>query len=454
MKFNYLYNLLNERLSDEEKESAEFHKTLRQKTLQFGMFKEERTIYPLGKFSVDIEPDIKVRDKLKELGYTITDYKQGLAREHEETRPDRVTKIGKILQKANATEELELFNARLKIGSQNVLKSEVELYLLVSHNPKDIAGMSTDKGWESCRNLRDGHYKQDCLDDIKEGHMVAYLLRKPNDLNNITDEEIDKAIARISIKRLIAKSDPVNYLFAAEARIYGNEEIAKQVHMREKLESLLKESNKQTYDISKAKYAVKLPSKTQSDTFALNTRIPIKDVQLNTLEELMEYIGVPTKNYKVLSSGMVDVMGYSVNLSDMNLEIVPIRFNLVDGDFDCSRNNLRNINNFPIDITGSLNISGNKNVNFSLMKTDNSVYKGCPIKVKHFWAYTANLKSLKGCPKYCLGAFNVSYNKLTSLEYFPKFIGGLCSVNNNTTEFNESDLPIDLQQGDFFKFVA
>lgn len=455
MKFNYIYNLLNERLSDEEKDSAQFHKTMRSKTLQFGMFKEERTLYPLGKFSIDIEAPIEIRDKLKELGYTITDYKQGLAREHEETREDRVTKIGKILQRANVTKELEVFNNRLRVGSQNVLKTEDELCLLISHNPKDIAGMSTDKSWESCRNLRSGHYKQDCLDDIKEGHMVAYLIRKPKDLNNISDEEIDKAIARISIKRLISKSDSTHYMFVAEVKTYGNESIARHIYMREKLEELLKESNKQTYDISKAKYALKLPSKTQTDTFLYHghIRMPLKDLQLNTLEEFMEYIDVPSNNYKVLKSGMVDVIGSSVYLDDMNLEIIPIKFNLIDGNFTCSNNNLSNMNNGPLNVTGIFQVTNNKNPNFTLSRTDTTAVLGCPTKVQAFFAYNSKLKSLKGCPLYCMSYFNVMNNDLTSLNFFPKFIGAKCSLGNNPGNFTENDLPLDLQRGPDFKFV-
>ncbi len=93
-------------------------------------------------------------------------------------------------------------------------------------------------------------------------------------------------------------------------------------------------------------------------------------------------------------NGKVDVGG-DVKMNDMNLTEIPVKFGRVDGNFDCSNN---------------------------------------------------NLKTLKNCPDYVGGDFRCNFNKLTSLEFYPTSIDGKfdCYKNNLTNYFKnlkEEDFP-------------
>ena len=44
-----------------------------------------------------------------------------------------------------------------------------------THNPDDVAGSSTDKGWISCLNTKHGIYKDSVAHDISNGSVIAYL---------------------------------------------------------------------------------------------------------------------------------------------------------------------------------------------------------------------------------------------------------------------------------------
>ena len=85
------------------------------------------------------------------------------------------------------------------------------------------------------------------------------------------------------------------------------------------------------------------------------------------------------ENYSINSDGSIDVNG-NVNLYDMNLTELPLKFNKVSGDFDCSYN---------------------------------------------------KLTSLEGCPSYVGGSFNCSYNCLTTLENSPKKVYGSFNCTDN-----------------------
>ena len=87
-------------------------------------------------------------------------------------------------------------------------------YIIVSKHAYDIAGMSTNRGWSSCMNLYQGSNAHYIQHDVKEGTLVAYLVRE-NDL------DIKNPTARISIKPFIDVSDETSVLYEPEDAIYG-----------------------------------------------------------------------------------------------------------------------------------------------------------------------------------------------------------------------------------------
>lgn len=67
------------------------------------------------------------------------------------------------------------------------------------------------------------------------------------------------------------------------------------------------------------------------------------------IEHICEYYGI--ENYSINPDGSIDVDG-GVHLFNRNLLTIPIKFNKVSGNFDCSWNNLTTLENSPIEVGG------------------------------------------------------------------------------------------------------
>lgn len=132
---------------------------------------------------VDLEVPTEIKEYLAKQNMTVSDYKLGLA-----LMPDgkRKVSIGKILKDPKVKKIYDSDPQRKNLKS-------VPAWAVISRHPYDIVGMSFDRGWSSCMNLESGEYKEHLIDDVKQGTLVAYLLR-----NN--DKNINNPIARIAIK--------------------------------------------------------------------------------------------------------------------------------------------------------------------------------------------------------------------------------------------------------------
>ena len=73
--------------------------------------------------------------------------------------------------------------------------------ICISMHPYDIAGMSTDRGWSSCMNLRGGSNRKFVQQDVSSGTLIAYLI-DPKDKN------INKPIARALAKPYFERVKP------------------------------------------------------------------------------------------------------------------------------------------------------------------------------------------------------------------------------------------------------
>lgn len=111
---------------------------------------------------------------------------------------------------------IKVFNARFNINSVK----DMECLVVISRDPYDIAGMSTDRRWKSCmrlpkhRNDDGGQYRYYVMADLLEGTLIAYLIEK-------NDRDIDNPYARVLIKPFINKNNDV-YL-APEDKVYYDE---------------------------------------------------------------------------------------------------------------------------------------------------------------------------------------------------------------------------------------
>lgn len=129
-----------------------------------------------------------------------------------------------------------------------------------------------------------------------------------------------------------------------------------------------------------------------------------------------KYRLVPSKQYGF----KVNVEG-DVYLHEKNLNIIPVKFNKVSGNFSCLKNNLTSLEFCPTYLGGNLMCSFNQLTSL----------EHCPKCVGNFYCNNNKLTSLEFCPESVGGYFNCSNNDLSNLEFCPKEIRGdfICHSN-------------------------
>ena len=119
------------------------------------------------------------------------------------------------------------------------------------------------------------------------------------------------------------------------------------------------------------------------------------------------------RNYVINKDGSIDVYG-GVDLSNRNLDRLPLKFNKVSNYFYCKNNNLTTLEGCPIWVGNSFHCYENKLVNLT----------GCPSYVGDtFYCSNNYLTNLIGSPKKVGSSFFCYSNKLTSLEGAPNYVG-------------------------------
>jgi hypothetical protein len=117
------------------------------------------------------------------------------------------------------------------------------------------------------------------------------------------------------------------------------------------------------------------------------------------------------KQYNIVNFNLIEDIeyGYVVNVNQTvkliatKLVEIKVKFNIINGDFDCSRNKLTSL-------------------------------KGSPESVKNFYCYTNKLETLEFSPKIVTQAFHCVDNQLTSLIGSPKIVDSFyCSENKLTS---------------------
>ena len=106
------------------------------------------------------------------------------------------------------------------------------------------------------------------------------------------------------------------------------------------------------------------------------------------------------ENYTINSDGSIDVDD-NVKLCNKKLTKLPLKFNKVNGYFDCSSNNLTTLEGSPKEINGD------------------------------FWCRINYLTSFEFVPKIIRGSFNCSYNNVKTFEYFPNFVKNIFDCGYN-----------------------
>lgn len=112
----------------------------------------------------------------------------------------------------------------------------------------------------------------------------------------------------------------------------------------------------------------------------------------------------------------------TVNLASLNLDFIPVKFNIIEGSFICSGNLLKNLDFAPEKVFGDFNCNATKITSL----------KGAPKLVTGvFTCMKNNLKTLEGCPEKVGMEFICIGVGLTTLKFLPKSVGGLFFMSDN-----------------------
>lgn len=199
---------------------------------------DRRAYFPFRMSNEGQQIDPEIGMFLQQEGCEVTDYRGGHC-----TRGGRDYRIGKLIQQAykrdmkilqdrmNSTyddqgrdqlqnQEIELnkkYNNLMNLFStssiRNMKDEGNEFLIVLSDLPKDIAMMSTDRGWTSCMNLDEGAQADDVYCEVEQGGIVAYLI-------GANDKDIKNPYARLLIKRFDNKAGQ-SYAIP-EKKVYGN----------------------------------------------------------------------------------------------------------------------------------------------------------------------------------------------------------------------------------------
>lgn len=166
--------------------------------------------------SVELQPPSKVASFVSQRGYSISNYRAGLATE---PKYNRSVRIGRILQAHNAPKDvLQAYHE----DPQRTRRSVDSHAIVFTRDPYDISGCSTGRSWKSCLTMANpestdpearkggAHYRQ-LSQDIARGVINAYLVAAD-------DHHISDPIARIRIKPYIHKD---HVIYRPEPTIYG-----------------------------------------------------------------------------------------------------------------------------------------------------------------------------------------------------------------------------------------
>ena len=118
--------------------------------------------------------------------------------------------MGKVLTMFGKSDETALDLLQKYNNEKSVVaNTDTEYLMVISKHPYDIGGMSTDRNWKSCMNLRGGEDRHYVEIDIELGTIISYLVEK-------NDKNIQDPVSRILIKPYINEDDQDDILYGIE----------------------------------------------------------------------------------------------------------------------------------------------------------------------------------------------------------------------------------------------
>jgi len=362
----------------------------------------------------EIPISVEINDFFKENGFEIVDVRNNKAKNLKDGRIVSIMKILESLRKVNP--ELVAYYIKQYDEQRSLMLDKKEKIMVISKSAYDIAGMSTDRKWGSCMDIRGKHENIIYVPlEIETGTLVSYLV-------NPSDKNINKPYARVLIKPYLNRKDETDVLYGIEHDIvrYGKRD----PEYIKTLINLLDKAQGEKIGIFELNPTSYLDFGKQ-----IEIRTPIfndyKKMSIEDIEKVLNFLKI--KNYKINDDNSIDVDGdvYISGLGELGLKKIPIQFNRVSGRFSCSSNQLKSLEGAPREVGGTFSCDNNK------LKS----LEGAPTKVGgHFDCSINKLKSLEGAPTEIRGHFDCSINKLKSLEGSPIGVKGNFKCNNNQLE--------------------
>lgn len=329
-------------------------------------------------------------DLLKDQGFKEINYDDNYA-----IKGKQRYKIGKVLNKLDSS----LVDDYKK---DKTYKPKSNLEIVISRHPYDIAGMSTDRDWNSCMKLslgendQDGQYAKRIDCDIKFGTLIAYLIKED-------DKNIKNPIVRVLIKPFI--DNKKNVYLVTEQVVYSKASISD--HMQDSFRLQVKnyidenwnKDKKGIFKFIEGMYSDKMPPFIVKD----------KDIKTREIKQILKMMGISSDDYTITKNGVN--VNTAVDINDLKLTDIPFKFNKIKGYFDISDNQLTNLNFCPKIVEGD------------------------------FYCKRNNITSLEGAPEIVEGNFDCYENpELNSLKGFPKKVEGSVQCHTNKLKTTEEQI--------------
>lgn len=147
--------------------------------------------------------------------------------------------------------------------------------------------------------------------------------------------------------------------------------------------------------------------------------------------------------YKINPDMSVDVFGdvmksevnkLSSEINDFSMKGFPIKFNIINGDFDVSKIRLKSLRLGPKKVTGDFDCS----YNFLTTLEGAPDYVGGNFSIRslgHLYSSENCLRTLEGCPKHIGGYIDFTDYGIYTFEFFPDYLGGDVICRNNPIEY-------------------
>ena len=128
---------------------------------------------------------------------------------------------------------------------------------------------------------------------------------------------------------------------------------------------------------------------------------------LAEIKKIVEDLELDFNLVTINNDGSIDYDG-DVYIANLSLEKIPLQFNIVNGNFNCSLNELTSLKYVPKQVKG-FNCSDNKLTSL----------KYAPKECEYFYCWDNKLTSLKYAPEKC-NVFDCDNNNLNTLEDAPE----------------------------------